>query len=77
MELYTMDETFRRQEIIEHRKSTVWTERFAAPGEFQIEVASTEAAKNLLRPLTYVSKKGSDRVMQIDTVTDFINESII
>lgn len=70
MEWYTLDDSLRRDEVIEGFKSFIWTERYSAWGDFQIVIKSSGAARSLLSVGTRIGMNESDRVMTIETVDD-------
>lgn len=70
LEWYTLDDQFRKDAVIEEFESFIWTERFNDAGDFQIVIKSTYQSRTLLTPGTWITKKGSYYVMQIQTVSD-------
>ena len=73
MELYTLDDSFRRQEVIDSYESLIWTERFNEVGDFELDIQTSARLKGLLRPETFLAMNNSNRVMQIETVTDSVD----
>jgi hypothetical protein len=69
-EWYTLDDQLRRDALIEDFESFIWTERYSAFGDFQIVTKTTYNARQQLVPDTLMGMKGSDRIMQIKTVSD-------
>lgn len=70
LEWYTLDDSLRKDTVIEEFASFIWTERYSAYGDFQIVTKSTYNNRQLLTPDTWIAKKDSYRVMKIDTVAD-------
>lgn len=70
MELYTLDPLLRRQYVIDQFESLIWTERFNAFGDFQLDIASTFGNRNLLREGTFLAMSRSLRVMVVETIED-------
>lgn len=70
MEAYTLDPLLRRISVIDRFESLIWTERFAAFGDFQMEIQSTPALRNLLRTGTLLAMNESHRIMTVETVED-------
>lgn len=75
MEWYTLDDSLRRDEVIEGFQSFIWTERYQANGDFQIVTKSTFQARSLLAVGTWITKQDSTYVMIIDTVVDSTDEN--
>lgn len=69
-EWYTLDGSFRRDQVIEGFESFIWTERYSAAGDFQIVTKSTYQSRQLLTPGTMIAMNKSHYVMMIDTVVD-------
>lgn len=70
MELYTLDENFRRMEVIDRFESLIWTERFNDLGDFQLTLASSSAMRGLLSNGTALAMNRSNRVMTIENTED-------
>lgn len=74
MLLYTLDDQFRRNEIVENHISMIWTERFRTEGDFELVVPATPSAKTMLKEGTWLSMSESYRVMQIKDVNDKLED---
>jgi hypothetical protein len=79
-EWYTLDDSLRRDTVIEDFESFIWTERYSAAGEFQIITKSTFQSRRLLSVGTRIVRKVTysnepQYVMTIETVSDEIDES--
>jgi hypothetical protein len=74
MEYYTLDDSLRRDSIIEGYQSIIWTERYAAYGDFQIITVSNLPNRRLLSIGTWITRLGSNYVGIIDTVSDAVDD---
>lgn len=72
-EWHTLTDGLQRAAVIENFNSMIWTERYAAWGEFQIVIPANSYSRNLLRPGLRIGMQGSQRVMRIETITDTID----
>lgn len=72
LEWYTLDDSLRRDAVIEDFESFIWTERYQDAGDFQVVIKSTYQTRQLLQPETFITRRGSTYVAKIDTVTDEI-----
>jgi hypothetical protein len=70
MEAYTLDPLLRRISVIDRFESLIWTERFRAFGDFQMEIESTQATRTLLKTGTLLAMNESHRIMTIETSED-------
>lgn len=66
MELYILDDSYKRIEVIDRFESLVWTERFQAIGDFELSLYSTRNVRSLFTYGTKVSINKSNRVMIVD-----------
>ena len=69
-EWYTLDDSLRRDQVIEGFQSFIWTERYSSAGDFVIVTKTTYNNRLLLSDGTRIAMKGSRYVMKIDTVSD-------
>lgn len=67
MEIFTLDENFRRKDVIDKYSSVIWTERYSSPGDIKIEVDPSKEMISKLSEGTFIGLKGSQEVMIIDT----------
>lgn len=74
MELYTLDPLLRRLNVIDQFESLIWTERFNAFGDFQLDIASTFGNRNRLQAGTFLALSESLRVMMVETIEDTTDE---
>lgn len=70
MELYVLDDQFRRTEVVDQFKSLIWTERYAQYGDFQLDILSSTDSRSMFQQDTYLAINESYRVMKIDTIED-------
>lgn len=68
MDLMLLDEQLRPRTPVEGYISLIWTERYQAYGDFELEVTDTNPAARLLTRGDLLSLGVSDRVMVINTV---------
>jgi hypothetical protein len=74
MEMYILDSLWRREAVIDVFKSFIWTERYAAWGDFELIIPSTAQNRNRLVQGLFVSMDKSFRVGKIETVQDEVND---
>ena len=70
MEFYTLDDSLRRDTVIQGFASFIWTERHQAWGDFELKIISTAANKRLLAIGTLLGMSESKYVMKIETITE-------
>lgn len=70
MEVFILDDLFRRVEVVDRFESCIWTERFSALGDFQLVMHSNPVTKRLLAKGTYLAMNKSKRVMQVENAED-------
>lgn len=70
MEAYVLDALLRRIAVIDQFESLIWTERFAAFGDFQMDIESTPATRTMLSLGTLLAMNESYRVMMVETIED-------
>jgi Siphovirus ReqiPepy6 Gp37-like protein len=68
MEVYILDDSLRRSEVVDRFESLIWTERYTAYGDFELVTHSTSANRSLFPLGTRLALNESERVMQIDTI---------
>lgn len=68
MEVYILDSLLRRTTVVDVYESMVWTERFTAYGDFQLEINSTPATRKLFTAGTKLAINNSMYVMTVETV---------
>ena len=70
MDLYILDDQFRRTAVVDLYESLIWTERFSAKGDFQLVIHADRNSRTLFVPGTNLSILASKRVMTVKTVVD-------
>lgn len=70
MELYILNRTYERIHVVDTFESLIWTERWQAYGEFELEMQSNRYSRSLFAPDVLLAMSESDRVMVVDTVED-------
>lgn len=73
MELYTLDSLLRRKDVIDRFESMIWTERYAAWGDFELVIFSTPSIRALLKAGTKLAMNESYRVMTIEQVENAVD----
>jgi len=68
MELYILDEMFRRVEVIDNFESLIWTEREKSTGDFDLVVHSTQEMRRLFSDGTHLAVNESDYVMIVENI---------
>jgi hypothetical protein len=74
MELYILDPLLRRVEVVDMFESLIWTERFRATGDFEVNLHSTNESRKLFTAGTLVGMNESYRVMKVETLEDTHDE---
>jgi hypothetical protein len=71
MEVYNLDDQYRRVgTIIDDFQSLIWTERFRAYGDFQLDVVSTPENRSRFPIGACLAMNESNRVMKVKTYSD-------
>lgn len=74
MELYTLDASLRRAEVVDVFESLIWTERFRETGDFELHIESTAKNRKLFAAGTKLAVDRSYRMMEVETITDAVND---
>jgi len=74
MELYILDDQFRRDSVIDTYISLVWAERYSSVGDFVLVVQSSREFRNSLIPDVWLALSSSYRVMRIETIEDGVSD---
>jgi hypothetical protein len=74
MELYTLDASLRRTEVVDVFESLIWTEKYREMGDFELHIDSTPENRKLLVAGTKLATNTSYRMMEIETITDAVND---
>lgn len=70
MEVYTLDPLWRHEQVIDRFESLIWTERYAAWGDFELRLHSTSSSRRLLKTGVRLAINESYRVMEVETFED-------
>lgn len=70
MEVYVLDNSLRRTEVVDRFESLIWTERYTAYGNFNLQMQSTSANRSLLTKGARLALNESSRVMTVETIED-------
>lgn len=70
MEVYVLDEVYRRIRVIDTFQSLIWADRMTAVGDFEMVIFSTPVAKRQLVSGVRLAMNESDKIMTIETVED-------
>jgi hypothetical protein len=75
MEVYILDELFRRVKVVDSHSSMIWSERMTDLGDMEIDIFSTDSAKRLFPSGTWLAMSHSYRMMQVETIEDSTTDS--
>jgi hypothetical protein len=67
MELYTLDETFLREHVIDEYVSAIWAERYVKAGDVQLILPVTPDRMTQLAEGKFIAEKDSDELMLIES----------
>lgn len=67
MDLYTLTEDFLAHDVIDEFVSAIWTERYSSAGDVRLVVPATFNNIDRLAEGTYLARRGTKEVMQIET----------
>lgn len=70
MDVYILDELFRRDQVVDTYESMIWAERYTSIGDFHLKIKATRENRNLFVADTRIGIDRSRRVMAVDTVED-------
>lgn len=73
MEAYVLDSLLRRIQVIDQFESLIWTERYQAFGDFEMDIESTQSNRNYLKAGTLLAMNESFRVMTVETIEDSVD----
>lgn len=73
MDIFILDSLLRRVQVVDQYESFIWTERYDAWGDFQIDIRSNRQTRQLFSVGTWLSIRQSKRVMVVETVEDSTN----
>lgn len=75
MEVYILNDFFRRTDIIDNFTSLIWTERYNAYGDFELYLHSTLQNRNRFKTGTRLAMNESYRVMTVEVVEDTTDDN--
>lgn len=67
MDLYTLNDSFLADQVIDEYVSAIWTERYSSAGDVQIVAPATEDNLAKLAEGTFLALRGTKEVMQLKT----------
>lgn len=73
MEIYILDALLRRIDLIDEYISFIWTERYAAKGDFQLITRSTLENRNRFVKDALISINDSNRIMRVNSTEEKID----
>lgn len=73
MEIYVLDDLFRRETVVDKFESLIWTERRSAWGDFELTLYSDIANRGLFTTGKRLAMNESYRVMVVETVEDKVD----
>jgi hypothetical protein len=73
VEIYTLDPLLRRQYVTDKFSSLIWTERWQAYGDFQLNVISNPQNRSRFKADTYLAMNKSNYVMRVETLEDDVD----
>lgn len=68
MDIYTVDRSFERQDVLETFISTIWTERFFGDSDSELLLEPTSANVNQFAPGTFLIEENSPEPQIVDTL---------
>jgi hypothetical protein len=74
VEGYILDALYRRTQVVDKYESFIWTERYAAAGDFQLKLHSTPENRRRFPAGTKLALDESQRIMTVETVEDTTDE---
>lgn len=74
MDIFILDSLYRRSKVVDRFQSLIWTERFSAAGDFELQTHSTFENRSLFTEGTRLAINASRRVMQVETVQDSLDD---
>jgi hypothetical protein len=74
MEIYLLDDLYRRITVVDRFESLIWTERYDAYGDFELQMHSTSENRTLFPVGQRFVIEQSKRVMTVETIEDTADE---
>lgn len=70
MEIYIVNDDYRRTDIVDQYKSFIWAERYSEIGDFKLVVPATDANRSKIRLGSYLGFTPSDKYMLVATAEE-------
>jgi hypothetical protein len=70
VDLYILDNLYKRQTVVDRFESLIWTERFSAYGNFELTLHSTLENRSRFKEGVRLALEESYRVMTVETIQD-------
>lgn len=70
MDIYTMNSDYEPDQIVDGFSSFIWTDRYAAFGDFVLKAAASSDIKKLLPEGTILGHRETDSLMQVEKVIE-------
>ena len=74
MQLFTLNDDFRPEEVVEGYKSCIWAERYSAWGDIELVFPYDRPVRSLLTEGTQLGLDKSYRVMTVEDLEDGVND---
>lgn len=74
MEILILDALLQPVDVVDQFESMIWAERRAKVGDFQLVTLPTYTNRRRFSPGTWISITESDRIMEVATATETVNE---
>lgn len=74
MELYILDDSYRRIEVVEQFESFIWTERWSDQGDFVLDIDPAFSDASLFEKGKMIACDKSDRIMIVQTMNNSKSE---
>ena len=74
MDIFVLDSGFNQIGIVDIFESFIWTERYAKPGDFELQVPRTKENLNLLKKDNWLEILDSKKTMCIETIEPDMND---
>ena len=74
MDIFVLDSGFNQIGIVDIFESFIWTERYAKPGDFELQIPRTKENLNLLKKDNWLEILDSKKTMCIETIEPDMND---
>jgi hypothetical protein len=75
MELYLLDNDYRRKDVVDVYESLVWTDRWQSFGDFELDVVSNHKHRSIFKTGTFLFMNKSFHIMRVESVEDELDDS--